>query len=151
MQPTSTLANQVSNLVNTDTTQLAAATAPKMHLAQAAFSPSLSLVIGGLTECTFTGYAAIAAGATGAQTRYLDPVTGNYIVELKPPVGGWVFNCTNVTGLPQTVFGYYITDNGSATLYASALLPNGSITLTAAGQSIEVASARLTFPPSPMT
>jgi hypothetical protein len=151
MQPTSALANQVSNLVATDTTQLAAATAPKLHLAQAAFSPSLSLLIGNLTEATFTGYAAIAAGATGAQIRYFDPVTGNAIVEMKSPVGGWVFNCTSATGLPQTIFGYYLTDNGSATLYASALMPSGSITLTASGQSIEIANARLTFPPSPMT
>lgn len=151
MQPTSLLANQVSNLVATDTTQLAAATAPKLHLASAAFSPSLSLTLAGLTAATFVGYAPIAAGATGAQTRYFDPVSGNAFVELKPPVGGWIFNCTGGAGLPQTIYGYYMTDNGIANLYASSLLPAGSVTITASGQSIEIANARLTFPASPMS
>lgn len=151
MQPTSLLANQVSNLVATDVSQLANASAPKVHLAAASFAPSLSLLLAGLTEATFTGYAAMAAGSSGAQIRYFDPVTGNALVELKPPIGGWVFNCTANTSLPQTIYGYYVTDNGSANLYGTALMPNGSVTLTASGQAIELPNVRFTFPPSPMT
>jgi hypothetical protein len=151
MQPTTLLANKVGALMSADTTTLAAATAPKVHLASAAFTPSLGLLVGGLTEATFTGYAALAAGATGTQINYLDPVTGNQIVEIKAPLGGWIYNCTGSTGLPMTIYGYYLTDNTSANLYASALLPGGAITLTASGQSVELANARFTFPPSPMS
>lgn len=150
MQPTFAMANQVSNLVATDTTQLAAATATKLHLASASFTPSLSLLIGSMTEATFTGYAALAAGATGAQLNYFDPATGNQIVEVKAPAGGWVFKCTGSTGLPQTIFGSYLSDNGSANLLGSQLL-SPSVTLTAANQGLEVPNVRYTFPPSPMT
>lgn len=150
MQPTSAMANQVSNLVATDTTQLAAATAPKVHLAMANFAPSLALLLAGLTEANFVGYAALAAGATGAQLNWFDPATGNQIVELKSPASGWNWKVTGSTGLPQTIYGYYITDNGNATLYASALLAS-PIVLTAVSQGLEVANARVTFPPSPMS
>jgi hypothetical protein len=151
MQPSSLLANQVSQLVSADTTMLAAAAAPKVHLASAAFAPGLGLTVGSFTEATFQGYAALAAGATGAQTRYFDPATGNQLVEIKPPVGGWIFSCTGTTGLPQTIYGYYLTDNGTANLYASALLTGGPVTITASGQAVELANVRLTFPPSPMS
>lgn len=150
MQPTSTLANRVSSLIQTDTTTLAAAAALKLHLAMAAFTPSLTLLLAGLTEATFVGYAALAAGATGSQNQWFDPATGNSIVEMKAPVGGWTFSCSGATGLPQTIYGYYLTDGGVATLYASALL-TPSITITASGQGIEVPNARFVFPPSPMS
>lgn len=150
MQPSSAMANQVSNLVAADTTQLAAATATKLHLAIASFTPSLSLVVGSFTEATFTGYAALAAGAIGAQLNFFDPATGNQIVEVKAPVGGWVWKVTGATGLPQTVYGSYLTDNGSAALLGSQLLP-ASVTLNAVNQGLEVPNVRFTFPPSPMS
>lgn len=150
MQPSSALANQVSNLVAGDTTMLAAATATKLHLAQAAFTPSLSLTVASFTEATFTGYAAAITGAVGAQLNYFDPATGNQIVECKAPVGGWVFKTTGATGLPQTIYGSYLTDNGSANLFGSQLLPS-PVVLNAINQGLEVPNVRFTFPPSPMS
>lgn len=150
MQPSQSLANKVSALLGADTTTLAAATALKLHLASAAFTPGLGLLLAGLTEATFQGYAAIAAGAAGAQNNFFDPATGNGIVEIKAPVGGWLFSCTGSTGLPQTIYGYYLTDNTTVTLWGSALL-SPTVTVTASGQAVEVPNARFTFPPSPMT
>ena len=150
MQPSQSLATQVSTLLGADTTTLAAATALKLHLAQAAFTPALSLTVASFTEATFTGYAALAAGATGTQTSYLDPATGNTFLEIKPPVGGWLFKTTSAAGLPQTIYGYYLTDSTSATLYGSALL-SAPVILTLSGQGIEVPNARFVFPPSPMS
>lgn len=150
MQPTSGLANSVGTLVAADTAFLAAAGATKLHLAKASFTPSLTLTTGGLTEAAFVGYAAITAGATGTQATFFDPATGGTIVEVKAPVGGWLFKCTGATGLPETEYGYYLTDNAGTGLLASALFPS-PITITATGQGIEVANARLSFPASPMT
>lgn len=150
MQPSQALANQVSTLVAADATMLAAATALKLHLSQAAFTPGLGLTVASFTEATFTGYAALAAGATGTQNTFFDPATGNTVVEIKAPVGGWLFKTTASTGLPQTMYGYYLTDSTSATLYGSALL-SPTVTLTATGQGVEVPNARFTFPPSPMS
>jgi hypothetical protein len=150
MQPTTQLANSVSTLVAADVANLAAASATKLHLAQAAFTPSLGLLIGSFTEATFTGYAAIAAGATGAQNQFFDPATGNSIVEVKPPVGGWLFKATSSAGLPQTIYGSYLTDSASANVLGSQLL-SAPVTMTASGQAIEIPNVRFTFPPSPMT
>jgi hypothetical protein len=150
MQPSSVLANSASTLVAADVANLAAATATKLHLAIAAFVPSLALTMVSFTEATFTGYAPLAAGATGAQTQYFDPATGNSIVEVKAPAGGWFWKCTGGAGLPQTVYGSYLSDNGSANLLGSQLLAN-PITVTASGQGLEVPNVRFNFPPSPMT
>ncbi len=150
MQPSQVLANTVSTLVSADTTQLASATNNKLHLAAAPFTPSLALLIGGLTEAAYTGYAALSAGATGTQTTFFDPATGNAIVEVKAPTGGWLWKTTSLTGLPVTIYGSYLTDTTSAVLLGSQLLtPN--VTLTAIGQGIEIPNVRFTFPPSPMT
>lgn len=150
MQPSQALANSASTLVAADTTNLAAATAVKLHLAAATFTPSLSLTVASFTEATFTGYAPLAAGATGTQVQFFDPATNNSIVEVKAPAGGWFFKTTASTGLPQTIFGSYLTDNGSANLLGSQLL-TPSVTLTATGQGVEIPTVRFTFPPSPMT
>lgn len=150
MQPASIMANQVSALVAADTTQLAAATATKLHLAIASFVPSLSLTVASFTEATFTGYAALSAGATGTQLNFFDPATGNQIVEVKAPTSGWFWKVTAGTGLPQTVFGSYLTDTGSANLLGSQLLA-APVTLTAINQGVEVPNVRFTFAASPMS
>lgn len=149
MQPTSLLANSVAPLVKADTTKLAAAAACKLHLAQAAFVPALTLLIANLTEATFAGYGALS-GAAGVQISFFDPASGNQIVEMQTPGGGWLFLCTGTTGLPQTIYGSYLTDNGNANLYGSQLLPT-PLNITASGQAVEIANARFVFPPSPMT
>lgn len=150
MQPSSVFANKTAALVAADVSFLAAATLNKIHLASATFTPSLTLTLANLTEATFPGYAALVGGGTGTQFNFFDPATGNSVVEVKAPAGGWIFNTSGTTGLPQTVYGYYLTDNGSATLIGSALLP-APVTLNATNQYIEIPPVRFTFPPSPMT
>src|SRR5262249_50300990 len=114
------------------------------------FTPSLSLLISSFTEATFVGYSALAAGATGAQLNFFDPATGNALVEVKAPASGWFWKVTATTSLPQTIYGSYLSDNGSATLFGSQLLAS-PVTLTAINQGLEVPNVRFTFPPSPMT
>ncbi len=141
--PTLTLQNQIATLIAADTTTLAAATAMKVHLAIAPFTPSNTLTVASFTEATFTGYAALLA-ATGTQLTYTDPITGQITIEIKPPAAGWNFKATAGTGLPQTIYGAYLTDNGSATLYGSFLLPT-PITLTAANQGFDIPVPRFQF------
>jgi hypothetical protein len=136
------LINRTGALLNGDTTTLApAASPPKVHLAQAAFTPSPALLLAGLTEATFQGYAALLC-AINAQQNFTDPVSGQQCVQMVEPLGGWHFTTTGTTGLPQTIYGYYLTDNGNLTLYASALFP-APITLTASGQAIDINQVRM--------
>jgi hypothetical protein len=148
-QPSQALLNRLSALLATDTTTLApAAGGVKVHLAQNAFAPSLSLALGSLTEANFTGYAALLA-AVGNQQNFQDPVTGNGVVQLVEPLGGWHWATTGTANLPQTIYGFYVTDNGSATLYGSALF-SAPITLTASGQGIDIAQVRFAVIPTAM-
>jgi hypothetical protein len=150
MTPGQTLINRMVNLLASDATTLApAANAVKVHLASAAFVPSPALIVGNFTEATFVGYAALLAGLN-AQQVFFDPSTGNQIIQLIDPAGGWHWQTTGAAGLPQTIYGWYVTDNGVATVYGSQLL-SAPLTLTVSGQGVDVSFVRLTFPPIPMT
>lgn len=150
MIPGQSLINQLVALLSADATTLApASSANKVHLAQAAFTPAASLTVAGLTEATFTGYAALLAGVSTQQV-FFDPATGNTILQILEPAGGWHWKTTAATGLPQTIYGYYLTDNGTTTVYGSALFTT-PIVLNGSGQGIDIAQVRFTFPPVPMT
>jgi hypothetical protein len=140
--PTNTLLDKTATLLAADATTLAAATALKIHLAMASFTPSATLVIANVTEATFTGYAALNAGI-GTQQEFVDPVTGNRIIQILDPAGGLHWATTGATGLPMTIYGWYLTDNGNTTIYMSSLLPGGPVTLTASGQGIDVPTVRI--------
>jgi hypothetical protein len=133
--------NRLATLLGTDATTLApAASPPKLHLAQAPFTPTPALLIAGLTEATFQGYAALVC-AINAQQVFQDPVSGLQCIQMIEPLGGWHFLSSGVTGLPQTIYGYYLTDSAGVTLYASALFPT-PIAVTAFPQAIDVNQAR---------
>jgi hypothetical protein len=144
MQPSRQLYEQVSTLLAADTTLLASATAMHVHLVAATFVPSLDLAIGTLTFATFTGSTAINAG-TGAQLVFYDPTTNLRVIEIKTPAGGWHWACTATPTPAQTIYGFALTDNADAVLLASALLPT-PITISAAGQGIDILPMQLRFP-----
>lgn len=144
MQPTNVILDAIANLLAADPTTLApVANALHVHLAIAAFTPGPTLSVGDFTEATFTGGAALPAGV-GACQEFTDPVTGQRIVQLNEPAGGWHWHCTAGTGLPQTVYGYYVTDHADAVLYGCARLP-ANVTITASGQGLDVDQVRFTF------
>jgi hypothetical protein len=143
MQPSQSILNQIATLLAGDTTTLANAAALKIHLAKANFTPSPALLLAGLTEADFVGYAALAAGI-GAQLNYVDPVTGLVTIEIKPPAGGWHFSVTGITNLPETIYGWYVTDNGTTVLYGSARLVT-PIPLTASGQGFDIDLPKFAF------
>ena len=148
--PTSAIVTQMATLLSADATTLApAAGGLKVHLAMANFVPSPTRVIGDFTEATFTGYAALLS-PVGACQIFTDASTGLVTIQLKEPANGWHWQTTAATGLPMTIYGYYVSDNASATLYGSALLA-APITLTASAQGIDVAQVRFTLVNNPLT
>jgi len=150
MIPGQSLINQLVNLLAGDATTLAPAAANnKVHLAQVAFTPAPTLTPASFTEATFTGYAALLAGVSTQQV-FFDPATGNQILQILEPAGGWHWKTTNATGLPQTIYGFYMTDNGNTTVYGSALFAT-PIVLNGSGQGVDIAQVRFTFPAIPMS
>lgn len=150
MLPTTAVRKQLGELLAADATTLApAVNANKIALIAAAFTPSESLTIGALTFATFTG-SAPKAGATGAQQAGIDPLTGEQVITILDPAGGYRFECTVTPGAPETIYGYALTDNAGATLLAVAALPT-PVTISEAGEFLDLGDIRLTIVPSPIS
>lgn len=141
MTPSPAMLDTLNTLLATDAGSLAdPANALHVHLANAAFNPASVLVPGDISEATFTGSAAIAAGL-GAQQDFDDPVTGLRVVQIKEPAGGWHWLCTADPLTPETIYGWYLTDNTDAVLYGSALFGT-PVVITQAGQAIDLGNVR---------
>jgi hypothetical protein len=138
--PTQAMLNRLATILGADTGSIAAAAAPKVHLAQAVFTPGPGLTLGGLTEATFVGYAALS-GAPGAVIPFTDPLTGLQTINLPDPAGGWHFGVTGGAGLPQTMYGWYVTDSGQTTLWGAQLFIT-PVVLTATGQGVDIPLVR---------
>ncbi len=80
---------------------------------------------------------------------YFDPVAGLWVVEEVAPVGGWHFVTGGTGNLPQTIYGFYLTDtpNPPTVLYGSQLLDT-PIPLSAAGQGFDIPPPRFNFSPN---
>lgn len=147
MIATNALILDMVTLLADDVATLAAVAGMKLHLAKNSFVPGPGLTLASLQEATFTGSAAKVAG-TGNQTVFVDPLTSAFNIEVLEPAGGWHWNCTVDPAPAETIFGVYLTDNAGAVLYASQLLP-APVTISAAGQGLDFANARLALTLSP--
>jgi hypothetical protein len=137
-------------LLAADTTTLApAVTANKISLIKAPFTPSENLVIGDLTLADFATSTAIA-GTLGAQLVGTDPATLDQVITIKDPLGGYRWITTALTNLPQTIYGFALTDSTLATLLAVAVLP-APVTLQEVGQFIDLGSVQLTIVTRPIS
>lgn len=123
MLPTRAVRLQLGELLGADATTLAPVAANKIALIAADFTPDENLVLGDLTLATFTG-SAPKAGATGAQGVGIDPLTGDQVITILPPAGGYLFECTVAPGAPETIFGYALVDNAAAVLLGVVKFPD---------------------------
>lgn len=146
---TNTLAARFANLVAADATTLDNAANVKIRLSKAAFTPSPDLTPAGITTADFDGYADMEKDA-GAPNVYLDPGTGDYLIEIPPPAGGWTFETTGATNLPQTIFGWVLLDNAGTTVYDSQLISPQPV-LTASGQGFTLNPIRIRIPAGAIT
>lgn len=109
-------ANQfVASLLNADTTWLANAAPNKVGLIVADFTPSIDQVLADLTISADTGLVPIA-GVAGAQTVSKDPVTGEDVITIKPPAGGFLWETPGGFTGPVTVYGFAFFDGAATTL-----------------------------------
>jgi len=108
-----------------------------------------TLVAADIDLATFDGSTPID-GALGTQQCGVDPATQDQIVTIKEPLGGWRFETTRVTNLPQTIFGMALLSNDLATLlgYERFDVP---ITLTASGQVINPGVVNMRMVAQPMS
>lgn len=121
MQPTLAVFEKAMTLLGSDTATLNPASANKIILVKAAFTPSLARVVADLTEADFTGYAALTMG-TGNWPEGIDPATGDSVLTAVPPTAGYRWETTGTTIL-NTIYGWALVDNTKATLLGCATFP----------------------------
>lgn len=149
MKPVRALSNQLSTLLAADTATIGAAAANKLGLIVAPFVPGVDLLLADITLSAATGLVPLA-GVAGAQFESVDPVTGELIVEVKPPAAGFRWETpVGFTG-PVTVYGFALIDNGAANLWGTQSLPD-PIVLTAANQSIIAPAIQFRIDPTKIT
>lgn len=134
------LIDRIATLLAGDATTLAQVGLVNVHLAKAPFTPGPDLVIGDMTEADFDGYAALAVDSATAQV-FTDPTTGEKIIQLDEPAGGWTWITTGVTNLPQTIYGAYVTNSANNVLYGAELLDVQPV-LNASGDGVAVGQVR---------
>jgi len=150
MLPMVAVRKQVGELLAADATTLApAASANKVALIAAAFTPSENLVIGDLTLASFTGSAPIA-GETGAQQSGTDPATQDQVITILAPAGGYRFECTASPATPESIYGYCLTNNAGTVLLAVAMLPT-PVVIATSGDFIDLGAVTLTVVQQPIS
>jgi len=120
----------------------------EIMLVQNDFAPAESLVLADVTLANFAGSTAIAAAA-GAQPVLADPGTNDAIMDIKMPAGGFRWETTALTNLPQTIYGYVLMDSAHTVVYASERFTS-PITLTAVNQRIDIGQPTITLPANTM-
>jgi hypothetical protein len=145
------LVNQLATLLAADATTLA----PAMDANEIAlvtnsdFTPSPLTVIGDVTLAAGNGLDAIV-GAAGAQLVGSDPATGQKIITIKEPAGGWHWALTMDLVSPLIIYGFCLTSTGGAAYLAGQLLP-APITVQFTGDTIDIGIAAMRLPNSPLS
>jgi hypothetical protein len=148
--PTIALRLQLGTLLAGDATTLAPAMNPnKIALINAAFTPNENLTIGELSLATFVGSTPLA-GAAGAQGVGIDPATGDQVVTILAPAGGWRWTCTTAPVSAETIYGYALVDHTGATLLGTNLL-TPPITITEVGDLVDLGAVPIDFVNQPMS
>lgn len=150
MLATSALLERMADLLGADTVTLAAPTTfVEIHLSQTPFTPTPTVVPGDITPATFDGYAPLSAGSAATQV-FVDPATGDVMLQMVEPLGGWTFQTSGVTNLPQTIYGWILTDAAGAVAHGSQLLDD-PVTLDGVGQGFSVPRVGFRLPNGSLT
>jgi hypothetical protein len=136
MQITKALREKAAQLLAADSATLAPASdANKLMLLKAQPAENENVAIGDLSEADFDGSAALLCG-TGTQPEGLDPNSADAVISIKPPAGGFRWETTGGTNLPQTIYGVALVNNDKSVLFGVQRIT--PVTLTATNQVVEV-------------
>lgn len=146
MIPVRTLTNTLSKLLAADAATLAEAGGTAVFLVGANFTPSIDLVAADIVRVT--NLALLPKVPTpGTQNDSVDPVTGELIVEMKEPAGGFSWN----TGVgfvgPVTAWGVALY-NGGVTVLLGTQKFDQPILLNGDNQSVNVGSIQFRIDPT---
>jgi len=153
MKPTQVLWEAMVNQIGSTTVTFDALLANQGHfwLVKTPFTPGLALSLNTVDDkATFPGVTPLTN--TGAAIPALiDPLTGRLVLQINLPAGGLVWVCGADPSEPETIYGMVYSDSSTTFnaphALASCLLPE-PLTITNAGQFVEVDDSKLTFNPA---
>lgn len=135
MKATLALREKAAQLLAADAATLAPAVDKNViRLIKAPFTPGEGLDISSLVFADFDGGDPIE-GVAGTQPESLDPNTRDAIIDIEPPAGGYRWETSGVTNLPQVIYGFALLNNDSTVLFAAELLQS-AVTLNDVNQSV---------------
>ncbi len=120
MEPVDSLFHDVGTLLAADASGIAGNVV--VSLIKVAFLPgesTLTLVAG--DQADFDGYAQLAAAAA-TRKSVIDPATGDQIVSVLPPAGGWRWQTTGNTHLPETIYGFALQTGTVGAIFPSTVI-----------------------------
>jgi len=144
MNPTQVILSAAATLLAADTVLLDNAADVEVILIKEPFTPGPDLVIGDLVEADFDGYTPLAKAGTSPVVT-TDPATGDKIIRLPDPAGGWNWATTGVTNLPQTIYGFAVMNEAETVILCSETFDT-PIVLTAVNQVVDIPRAELVLP-----
>lgn len=142
MFPMRVLTDEIGELLAASPPLMQATNANIVRLINAPFAEETGLAPGDLTFADFDGSTGKPVTVAEDMQVGFDPLTGEQVITINEPVGGWRWEVTGLTNLPQTVYGYALLTNASAAVIGVKTLPT-PIPLTEVGQEINLGS--LTF------
>jgi len=105
------------------------------------YTPGIDLEFADLDLSDFDVSTALVQDAV--PVIYSDPATGDIIINLEEPAGGWQWITTALTNLPQQVWGYALLNAAGNSLVAVTEPLVDPLTLSAVGEGID--AGPLTF------
>lgn len=99
------------------------------------YTPALGLTLADLTLATFTGSAPKVQGAE--PDLFTDPATGNIVLHLHDPAGGWLFVCAVAPAATETIYGFALTNAAGSILVAVTEPLNDPVEITEVGDGVD--------------
>jgi len=130
-------------LLGSDTATLNNMATLRVGLVKEPIVPGPGLAYGDLVFADFDGYAAKTPVA-GVQPESVDPSNGDAILSIVPPAGGWRWETTGLTNLPQTIYGFALYNTAGTVLYAAEALAV-PVELNGLNQSVNLPEVAMRF------
>lgn len=142
---TRSIFNGMVDVLAADTDTFNAGLDLQVKLIKAAFTPNPDAVLADFDaiSANFTGSTPLAT-TVGAQPTGTDPATGDYVLHVKSPAGGWRWETTDTVSLNQTIHGWVLFNGDSSELVGMGLLPT-PVELSAANQFVEIDEVEFRF------
>jgi len=139
MFPMRLLTDEIGELLAASEPLLQAVNENIVRLIIAPFALEQGLEPGDLTFADFDGSTALEVVAAADMAVGFDPLTGEQVITINEPAGGWRWEVTGLTNLPQTVYGFALLTAASAAVIGVQALDT-PIPLTEVGQEINLGS-----------